>query len=811
MVPKIILLLSFLFPLISFSQYEYKTYIADPESVPREHPVDMLTLSLDIAFEPQEGKVSGKVIHTFKTLQQKVDTLFLDAPGIRINSILMDQQPIKFTTQKSGVTLFFPASLKWQQQYSVTIDYEAQPKKGIYFIGWNDAANISRKQIWTQGQATDNRHWIPMYDSPNDKVVSDIKVRFDSQYEVLSNGILETRKKEKDGTTFWHYRMEKPHPTYLIMLGIGEYKIREMKARSGVPIYLYYYPEHEDRVDYMYKYMKEMMDFFEKEIGVPYPWKTYSQIPVQEFMYGAMENTMATVYGDFFCVDRRAYNDRNYVAVNAHELAHQWFGDMVTARSSAHHWLQESFATHYNLTYEKEAFGQEHFDWGRRSAAERAFEASLHDNYGVGHSRGGSSRFYPKGSLVLEMLKYVVGREQFNHAIRYYLQKHAYANVDSEDLLIAFHESLGMSLDWFWEEWIYHGGEPEYKVAYRSLTTSGKTFTEFEIEQVHTVNEAVTLFTMPFIFEVHYTDGTKDAVKEWISEKYSTVRVQNPQNKTIAYVLFDPGSQVLKKVQFSKSLDEWKNQLVKAENILDRYDAAIALRDYPMNDKIAALKDAWKRETFYGVKGEILMQAITSGDQDPETGKIISAGIQDQDVQVRKSAVKYLETLTPEMFPVLAGYFDDPEASYDLLERALELLVSNDPANAAAYFAKGKDLKGIGNSFRIKWLELAVMNDHQKDASEKELIAYTSPSWEFRTRVNALYALKKLNICTRDMIQHIAQASVSANRRMAGPAIDVLEYFNQQAAFREEIRKTLELKDTDPNGAAKLKKTLRIP
>lgn len=186
-------------------------------------------------------------------------------------------------------------------------------------------------------------------------------------------------------------------------------------------------------------------------------------------MYGAMENTTATVFGDFLMTDEKGFNDRNYVGVNAHELMHQWFGDYVTARSDAHHWLQESFATYGNMLYEQKFFGQDYFDWSRRGGQSNSInDGRKKNNLPVAHSESGGTRHYPKGAFILNMLKYVVGgREVYNKCINHYLKSHPYSSVDSHDLLIAFEDITGMQLDWFFEEWIYKGGEPKYNVSFR--------------------------------------------------------------------------------------------------------------------------------------------------------------------------------------------------------------------------------------------------------------------------------------------------------------------------------------------------------
>jgi aminopeptidase N len=175
------------------------------------------------------------------------------------------KKKLSFLRIKKGITLFFTKSLSWENSYTVTIDYHCFPRKGIYFIGWNDEQNLSRKQIWTQGQGIDNRHWIPHYDEMNDKLITELIVHFDKDYKVLSNGNLIDKTEEGD-LTKWHYKITSPHPSYLIMLGIGEYDILEKTAESGTPLNLYYYPDWESRVSSAYHLSKAMFDYLEREL-----------------------------------------------------------------------------------------------------------------------------------------------------------------------------------------------------------------------------------------------------------------------------------------------------------------------------------------------------------------------------------------------------------------------------------------------------------------------------------------------------------------------------------------------------------------
>jgi aminopeptidase N len=765
----------------TIAQSEKRIYYADEELTPREHLVDFTHLRLEVEFEPVSGKVEGTVTHSFTVLREKIDSLFLDAVDIQVKGILLNGKTVPYSSTSTGIVVRFDVPLSWESKHQLKIDYHAYPKKGIYFIGWNDPAGASRKQIWTQGQGIDNRHWIPMYDSPNDKVITELVVTFQQGYEVLSNGRKMSEKNNKDGSTTWHYLLKKPHPTYLIMLGIGDYNIKTVESKSGVPLHLWYYPDWESRVASTYLHSAKIMDYMEEETGFPYPWGSYSQIPVQDFMYGAMENTSATIFGDFYFTDEAGFYDRNYVRVNAHELAHQWFGNLVTARSSAHHWLQESFATHYDLSFQGVAFGVDHFNWERRKAQNQAIAESKKDFKPLAHSGAGTVRHYPKGAHVLQMLKYVVGKPSFNKAIHYYLNKHQFQNVDSKDLLVAFHESLGLSLDWFWEEWIYKGGEPAYNVEFKEETVQGKRIGRFDVTQTHEQNEFVGLFDMPMVFEVHYQDGNVTSQRIRIHEQHQTVLLPLEKGKKIDFVLFDPNNEVMKSVQFDKPQSMLFAQAEHAKSILDRYDAVVELADVPVDDKRALLHQLFQQESFFAVKEAILQQLL----YDVKSQDLVKKAVADPDPLVRTALIN-LSGFIPQ---VLLSDYEQLllDSSYVVVEQSLHKLCFLFPNNTEKYLEMTKDLHGIhSKNVRIKWLEIAYQTQPSTPIIT-ELVELTSPSHEFRTRVAAAEALQRLNHFDREVLENCIQALFSFNSRLRGPINTVLLHFYEQDAHKKTI------------------------
>src|SRR5690606_21995695 len=315
-----------------------------------------------------------------------------------------------------------------------------------------------------QGQGTDHRYWIPMYDDANDKFITETIITFDKKYEVLSNGKKLGEKVNNDGTKTWHYTMTKPHAGYLLMLAIGEYDILKGRTKKGTPLSLYYYPDLKDRAEPTYRKTAEMFDVLESETGIKYPWDSYSQVMVQDYIYGAMENTTATIFGDFFNCDERQFFDRNYMGVNCHELTHQWFGDYITHRSRADIWLHESYATYFPKLFFKGLYGMEEYQWMEYNEMKRALGAGKVDDNPIRNTGGGSARYYPKGSTVIAMLRRVLGDEEFKVALNHYMTTHAYANVETNDLYQAIQDKLGLSPQWFFDQWLYKGGEPHYKV-----------------------------------------------------------------------------------------------------------------------------------------------------------------------------------------------------------------------------------------------------------------------------------------------------------------------------------------------------------
>ncbi|MGB1247570.1 MAG: M1 family metallopeptidase [Chitinophagales bacterium] len=776
---RILTTLFITFYILSFAHGddEFGCIIRDKKGHYREHNVGFLKMTLDISFDVMQQEVYGNIIYDFIPLQKEVDTLFLDAPHISFQSVSLDGEVLPFYTNEEGIVLQFPATLSWEKEYKLKMEYTAHPKKGIYFMGWDDETDRLRKQIWTQGQGIDNRHWIPGFDGVTDKLITETNITFDKGYEVVSNGAFVDKTDNQDGTTTWQYAMNEPHVMYLIMIAIGEYEYKDMKSASGVISRQYYYGDKPETFAPTYQYSVEMMDWMEAEFGVDYPWqKIYRNVPVQDFLYGAMENTTSTIFTDYYVQDERAALERNYIGTNAHELTHQWFGDLITEWSGTHHWLHESFATHYAKHFKRSVFGEDQYQWARRGEMKSAWNAAKKNDYPVAYTDAGSSRHYPKGSLVIDMLRYVVGEEQYKKVITEFLKKHEYDMVDTHLFYLQFMETLGINLDWFFEQWLYKGGEPHYDVSYLAKTDE----TIFTVEQTHELTDLVGYFKMPIVFQVHYTDGSFDEIKKMVEGESTEVKVPNTEEKEISFTLFDPNWNVLKTVDFEKTYDELVAQASNAPNMIDRHDAILALDDFDIEEKRKDLLSIYDNEDFYANKVAIIKQI--ANDEHKKTGKTLIAALDDEHHEVRRAVLQNMDEISADMAIHIEGLLLDD--SYVTIELALKKLCKNFPEKTADFLAKTKDIDGHNYNIKITWLRIA--NENNMSGYLYQLYDFTSHSYEFRTRLKAMNAIDQLGYFSKEYVGHLLDATANFNRRLNKTAKDYLKSFAE-----DEVQKML--------------------
>lgn len=419
-------------------------------SAQQQDKVDFIHGKVDIKIDPKIETITGSVAYKFKVLQ-KVDTVFLDAQNLKLIQVTLNNKKVKATN--NGKKIVVHRRFKANKTYTLEVTYAALPKQTVYFLGWKDDV-LGNEQIWTQGQGKYTSHWLPSFDDMTEKVEYDLDISFDRTYEVIANGTLVTTK-ELDGLKKWSFNMDSPMSSYLLAFAIGDYRKKDVESSTGVPISLYFYPSDSSLVEPTYRYTTAIFNFLEKEIGVPYPWQNYKQVPVRDFLYAGMENTGTTIFSDSFVMDSVAFKDRNYVNVNAHEMAHQWFGDLVTEVDGSSHWLHEGFATYYALLAERALFGNEYYYWKLYESAMQLQEMTQEDRgEALMDPKASSLTFYEKGAWALHMLREQLGEEYFRQGIQHYLTTYGYRNATVDDFIKVMELVSDTNLDAFRKRWL---------------------------------------------------------------------------------------------------------------------------------------------------------------------------------------------------------------------------------------------------------------------------------------------------------------------------------------------------------------------
>lgn len=446
-----------------------------------QEKVDFLDAKVLIVPDAELNQIWGSVTYEFEVLEN-VNSVFLDAKNMEFSSVLLNSKKVPHSIDKKRVTV--SKRFKKGKYYKITLEYTVKPKQTVYFLGWDDEIE-GNEQIWTQGQGKYTSHWLPSFDDMKEKVEFDLSITFDKEYTVISNGKLIEKESQEPDALMWSYDMQEPMSSYLLAFAIGNYKKQEVTSASGIPIENYYYPQDSLKVEPTYRYTKQIFDFLEEEIGVPYPWQNYKQIPVHDFLYAGMENTTATIFSDGYVIDSTAFVDKNYVNVNAHEMAHQWFGNLVTEKDGNHHWLHEGFATYYAHLLEQHLFGEDHFYWiffqtlqQLQAQGERGEGQSLLD------PKASSLTFYEKGAWALVMLKEQIGDEAFKKGIQSYLKKYQFKNVTITDFLNEMETASAQDLSDFRKEWL-ESAEIPYEEARNQLienSASIRLLSEMEAE-----------------------------------------------------------------------------------------------------------------------------------------------------------------------------------------------------------------------------------------------------------------------------------------------------------------------------------------
>ena len=559
----------------------------------RERTIDVLHYRIEVQLDETARRVDGVTDIVFAPLRTTVDSVLLDAVEMRIDRVVRvdaagDTTALPFRVDSARLVVIPPTPFAHGQRYTLRVVSSCTPRRGLYFIGPETSFPDDPRQIWTQGQGEDNRHWFPCYDFPNDKATSEVIMTLDTALRAVSNGVLRARRDNGDGTATWHWAQEQPHCSYLVMLAAGHYGVFR-DERRGIPIESWH-SHADDTADVRRTYAEtgDMLVFFSEYTRTPYPWPKYVQVPVRHFPYGGMENTSATIMADTrMVVDARAALDYDPRPLIAHELAHQWFGDDVTYIDWTHEWLNEGFATFFQQLWTAERHGRDdmivqrsngirnYIDW-----AGRAGRIPI-----VGTQRGGAHNTYAKGAAVLHMLRDLLGEDEFRRVIRTWLARHARGSVDTHDFIRVIEDVTGRTLTWFFKQWIYGAGYPDIRITRESVGDSLR----LAITQMQETDSLCGFFRLPLT--LRWPSG--ETARVWIDGPETRVTLAVPmraRHATDGVLVFDPENILCARIAVDYDTREYLRVLRAAESPMQRIDAAAAL--------IASVGDAGVRRAL---------------------------------------------------------------------------------------------------------------------------------------------------------------------------------------------------------------------
>jgi aminopeptidase N len=576
------------------------------EPYARSRDYDLTNSKISLRFDVDQRKVMGEVTHSLAALRDGLKHLDFDSVELKIESVTLNGKPAKFDTTQEQLRVELTTPSRMGEKYELTVRYEGKPKKGLYFILPDKNYPDRPKEIWTQGEAEDTRYYIPIYDYPNDRLTTEMILTVPREWETVSNGKLVSKTDTPDGMRTWDWKESLPHSTYLISVVAGEFQMSKMSAHN-VPIFEYVPRGRAERIPPTASRLPQMIDHFGSLVGVPYPWEKYSEAWVDDFVEGGMENTSATTQTSSLLVHPLLASESPEQSdfLISHELAHQWFGDLVTCKDWANVWLNEGFATYFETAWEEHQYGADAASytlWQNRNqwmAGQRQFSVPI-----VTHEFTDSIEYagnvYTKAGWVLDMLRYQLGDAQFYRALKHYLERNRGQNVVTADLVKAIEEATSVNVDRFFDQWIYGAGAPRFQVA--SSYDEGTRQLKLSAKQTQKIEGHVGIFNVPVEIEVTTAAGKRSFPVELSkAEETFSFTLDGPP----VMILFDKGDKVLKSVAFDKPAKDWIYQLQHADTVPDRADAARALGAIKNDDAvIVALGDAALHDKFYGIRTE---------------------------------------------------------------------------------------------------------------------------------------------------------------------------------------------------------------
>ncbi len=642
---------------------------AFPGTRPRFAPdrvVDIEHIALRIALDLPARAVSGEVRLSFRVIAPDTTWIELDAVELAIGAVELGGAALEHRHDGRKLRVRLPDAKAAGERFDLDITYSGAPRRGLYFIGPDTGYPHKGTQVWTQGQDEDSRYWFPCFDAPHEKATSEVEVTIPAHLFALSNGVLVADRVDGDRRTL-HWRLDEPHSCYLVTLAVGDFAAIERRWRD-VPVVYYVERGKEAAAERTLARTPQMLELFSQRFGVEYPYPRYAQVFVSDFIFGGMENTSATTLTDTVLIDERASLDYDIDALVAHELAHQWFGDLVTCRDWGEGWLNEGFATYSEYLWREHYEGRdaadlELEDWAQAYFGEDA--ARYRRTIAIKHYDEPVDIFdhhlYEKGGRVLHMLRHQLGDDAFFASLRHYLTKHRHGAVESRDLARAIEEATGKVMDGFFSQWVIDGaGHPELELELRWDAERGAMC--LKLSQTQELDARTPCFRFATKLRFRVGGQTVERAIE-ITEKQHVFHVELEEEP--AQAIFDPGKVLLARVKLEKSESLWIAELRGAELAIDRIAAARALGKLGSRAALGALEDVLEHDAFWAVR-EAAALALAGQRNERVATPLVAALERDRNARARRGIVRALGELRGVMLAeqALANLVRGGDASY---------------------------------------------------------------------------------------------------------------------------------------------------
>ncbi|MBN2415270.1 M1 family metallopeptidase [bacterium] len=663
--------------------------------------IDALQYTVRLTFDLDKREFHGSNTVTMISLRDGLGSIPLNAVDLTVEKITgAGDRNLAFSYRDDTLRIVLPHPATFGDTLRMTIWYHGSyPAKGLYF---DDSTSRHPRVVTTDSWPDEARCWFPCYDYPHDKAVQEMIITVPDTLKVLSNGaLIGVRADGEAGTATWHYFQRHPHSTYLSMLAIGPYTVIA-DSLGPLPISYWVYPGDAENAKRIFKDTPNMIAFFNRIYNYPYPWDKYDQV-VSPRQGGGAEATSATILGEGVIYDRRAEQDFSWERIIAHEIAHQWWGDLITLRSWEHTWMNEGFGTYSDYLYTRFARGDDEGAMdllGKKNqylneAHTRYMRPIVCTRYNKPQDNF-DSHTYPKAAAVLHMLRFVLGDKPFFETLSRFLHRHAFMAVDTHDFMSAVKNVTGRNLDWFFEQWIYKPGHPVLDISY--AYDPGNGLIALKVRQVQDTSLGIPVYRMPVRIGVVTARG-KEVHDIWLSKAEEIFTL--PAADAPLLVRFDEGNYLLKEWTFRKSMQELIYQL-QHDDVIGRQWAVARLGECTADrTAIKALSRAAQQDPFWAVRKQAAESLGTIASR--ETVSLFRRLAADPSSQVRASALTLLgATGRRDLVPFLKSRFqsDDSyraqaaalraigacggEADMPFLEQAASLASYRDIVNIAA-------------------------------------------------------------------------------------------------------------------------------